>query len=108
MYECNDNEVCLGETRSNMSGSHMDVIGQCADGYGGVLCSNCLPGYSMTLGFCTQCLEEPESDDQEDSSSAGVSSYDHPLSLTALVNMSILDTILLGCGQNCLRKKTGV
>ena len=71
MYECKDDGVCLGEIRTDNS-NYMDVMTQCLDSHSGILCSDCLPGYSMTLGVCTLCEEVSSNEDPAAGSTAKV------------------------------------
>ncbi|CDW73676.1 UNKNOWN [Stylonychia lemnae] len=49
IIKCPNQGACLG-------GSINDSIGTCADGYTGILCGNCLPGYKKSRPFlCSKC-----------------------------------------------------
>jgi hypothetical protein len=50
---CPNPDVCLGWVAP-----HWNPKGQCAEGYGGVLCAECAPGYSLSgLAKCGKCPE---------------------------------------------------
>ena len=53
--DCSDPEYCKESRIDNFSFSNADV--QCIDSHSGVLCGQCKPGYSITLGSskCLQC-----------------------------------------------------
>ncbi len=53
---CMRYEACLG-----MVPPDYDPKGSCAKGYGGILCSECIPGYSRTGEFKCSLCPEPKS-----------------------------------------------
>ena len=85
LYMCPVEEFCLGESRlsnnvqmsvnpSNASfpSEASDVHTMCEEGHAGVMCTGCMPGYSMQLGQCTLC-KDVSADNEEDASGPGVS-----------------------------------
>ena len=82
LYRCPVEEFCLGERRPSnivqMTGNTSnaafpseasDVGTLCMEGHGGVMCTGCMPGYSMQLGQCALCKDvsaDTGEDNQED------------------------------------------
>ena len=80
-YKCPDDDFCLGESRLSDGEPEAQASLQinCKEGHTGIMCSECLPGYSMQLGACTLCgtaLENTNSNEDTNSAGAGVRGFD--------------------------------